>query len=218
MRRKVQRQEEAEHFKNEILKNKAPPKSEKENHYRGQIERGIDESDKAHGDPSSAAEPRSKAHRTEERIVFEMTVDIGGASSSNNAGPAASIPQRGYVVDDEDGANNSEPEWSDDETASGQVPGQEEFEDLQREHVRRRLRTKTAPASAPAYPQRALLKRMEYNIRKAKLKKAQLEQNNVYKAMRARAVELLSMQAEFPSSNDRAETSSTPHCHTLYTI
>ena len=91
---------------------------------------------------------------------------------------------------------------------------------MQGEYVRRRLRTKTAPAEAPMYPQRALLKKIEYNIRKAKLKKAQLEQRNVYRKMRAKAVELLSRQAPMGAftAEEMLETGVIEHPHPSHSI
>ena len=59
-----------------------------------------------------------------------------------------------------------------------------------------RLNEKTNPCHALGYPQRKLLKKTEYKIRKAKLKKEQLAQNKLAKEARARALQLIAAQPE----------------------
>ena len=75
---------------------------------------------------------------------------------------------------------------------------------------KRRLRAKIAPAAVPAFPRRALLKRLEYQVRKSKLKKAQLEQRNAQKEIRRKAVELLSKQVEANTGDSDDDVAAVP--------
>ena len=66
--------------------------------------------------------------------------------------------------------------------------------------VRRRLYIKTAPQNAPAYPERALLKKSEYRIAKGKLKEAHRKEWLSYKAVRSQAVAAMANQTEIGGS------------------
>ena len=68
-----------------------------------------------------------------------------------------------------------------------QVP-EEEGHEGEHQAKRRRLRTKTHPSDAPAYPSRALLRKAEFKVNMVKLKQARRQQRFLVRTARAKAI------------------------------
>ena len=113
---------------------------------------------------------------------------------------AAKAAQLRLAFDQADADLQSEPEleegiWAEADLLNDE--GEQQPEDPgAKVFTKRRLRCKTAPANAPAFPSRALLKLSEYRVRKAKLKLAQLDQRRQVKIARQHAMELIAAQPE----------------------
>ena len=109
-------------------------------------------------------------------------------------------------LDDAEGAQMAEPDFQpeEDETQSDPENFEEQAENSEQigedRLVRTRLRAKTSPINAPAYPQRPLLRKAEYKVKKGQLKEAQRKEWAKYKAARNLAVAALSNQTEFGAS------------------
>ena len=70
----------------------------------------------------------------------------------------------------------------------------EEFEDTFNLPKRTRLKVKTHPSMAPAYPARRLLKLQEYRIRRFNIKQAKAKVDKQIKKVRMKAIELMARQ------------------------
>ena len=81
--------------------------------------------------------------------------------------------------------------------------------------IRRRIRVKTEPFNVPAYPQRPLLQRSEYKIRKGILKEAQRKEKIKFRAARLESIAALSSQTHIGGSLEddqgAAADCQTPH-------
>ena len=164
-------------------------------------------------------EPRRKMTRLSsnaEGASFH-TPDSGGASSSSNAAPTASVPRR-FNFDDDDFEFPLEPDQAFDHDhdvveTDGLPFGHDQVPDElnnQGSFKKRRLRAKTNPVTVPAFPLRALVKAKDFKVLNSKLKQAKLEQRRQMKSNGAKVINLLAKQMLSHNVDDEIDVAAVP--------
>ena len=149
--------------------------------------------------------PESSASTEDQKAKKQKSENEIAAGETNQNSPKKSAA--GFDQEEADPWNQNEEE----ELVDMSFP--EEFEDTFNIPRRTRLRVKTHPSMAPAYPSRKLLRLQEYRIRRFNLKQAKAKIDIQVKKVRMEAIELMARQPPAGAFEEDEWTAEKPTIH-----